>query len=50
MARQTIGALQEQLNIVRSERDAAVRETVKLRAILSVLKAALAQAEVEDVR
>lgn len=32
------------------ERDLAQREVTRLRAILSVLKAALAQSEVEDAR
>jgi hypothetical protein len=50
MARQTLGALQEQLDVARSERDVAVHEVTRLRAILAVLRAALAQAEVEDVR
>jgi hypothetical protein len=45
-----VSDLRVQLVQAQAERDQALREVTRLRAILTVLKAALAQSELEDVR
>jgi hypothetical protein len=50
MARETLSDVRQRLVVAERERDLAAREVTRLRAILSVLKAALAQAETEDAR
>jgi hypothetical protein len=47
---QQASELRTQLTQAQAERDQALREVTRLRAILTVLKAALAQSELEDVR
>jgi hypothetical protein len=47
---QQASELRVQLAQANGERDKALREVTRLRAILSVLKAALAQSEIEDGR
>lgn len=44
MARQTMDELREQLRATEAERDKAVTEAVRLRAVLAVIRAALEQA------